>query len=50
MKMFKTENIAKFFYSFIGPIEHNKWWGNSRNGSFEPKNSQNSKKIAIPSL
>ena len=32
------EGIAIFFYSFIGPVGHNIWWENSRNGSFGPKN------------
>ena len=27
-----------FSFSFIGPVEHNVWWENSRNGSFGPKN------------
>ena len=26
-----------FSFSFIGPVEHNVWWENSRNGSFGPK-------------
>ena len=34
----KREGIAKYFYSFIGPVGHNIWWENSRNGSFGPKN------------
>ena len=25
---FKREGIAKYFFSFIGPVGHNIWWEN----------------------
>ena len=35
---FKREGIAKYFFSFIGPVGHNIWWEIRRNDSFVPKN------------
>ena len=33
--------IFEFFHRPIGPVGHNIWWENSRNGSFGPKKGPN---------